>query len=156
MESVKRLSKDHDDVLVLLNQLYDIMTKIEGGVSYDEKELNDMVEFFNSSFWLHFDKEEATLFPELSKYLGSSEPIGPIVGMLDEHKELRESNDKLQSLYSEYGDGKAFAIEVRNFIGLLRHHISMEEEMLFPMALNALDRSLDRTWLDKFDEIDKG
>ncbi len=154
MESIKRLSKDHDDVLVLLKQLYEIMTKIEDGIAYDAEKLDNIVKFFNSGFWLHFDKEEITLFPELSKYLGSSVPTGPIVGMLDEHQELRESNDKIQSLYKKDKNCKPFANEIRNFIGLLRHHISMEEEMLFPMVLNTLDR-FDQEWLDKFDEIDK-
>ncbi len=156
MKSIDILSKDHEDVLKLLERFYESVEQIEDGKGCDRKNVEEILRFFNSDFWLHFDKEEQTIFPELSKFIsGSSEPAGPVVAMLDEHRTLRESNEKMQIAYKNFDkDTKKFASEARNFIGLLRQHIKMEEEMLFPMTLRSLDHCLDDKWLEEFAAID--
>ncbi len=157
MKSLNSLSEDHNEVLKILETFYQTIEKIEDGKAADQKKMKDILHFFNSKFWLHFDKEEQTVFPELSMYIGGGgKPSGPVVVMLDEHQVLRESNKRMQSAYKNFEtDSNIFTSEARNFTGLLRQHIKMEEEMLFPMADSSLDHSLDDEWLKTFELIEK-
>ena len=157
MKSLNSLSKDHNEVLEILETFYQTIEKIEDGKATDRRNIENILRFFNSKFWLHFDKEEQTVFPELSMYIGGGgKPSGPVVVMLDEHQVLRESNKRMQSAYKDFEtDSNIFTSEARNFTGLLRQHIKMEEEMLFPMADSSLDHSLDDEWLKVFELIEK-
>lgn len=158
LKSLSSLSKDHNEVLEILETFYQTIEKIEDGKDTDRKSIEEILCFFNSKFWLHFDKEEQTVFPELSTYLGGGrgKPSGPVVAMLDEHQTLRESNKRMQSAYKNFEtNSNIFTSEARNFTGLLRQHIKMEEEMLFPMADNSLDHSLDDEWLKIFELLER-
>ncbi len=157
MKSIDSLSEDHAEVLKILEAFYQNIEKIEDGKDIDRKNVEEILCFFNSKFWLHFDKEEQTVFPELSIYIGGGgKPSGPVVAMLDEHQMLRESNKKMQSAYKNFeANSNIFTSEARNFTGLLRRHIRMEEEMLFPMAAGSLDHSLDGEWLKIFELIER-
>jgi len=159
LKSIDSLSEDHNEVLKILETFYQTIEKIEDGKDkdIDRKSIKRTLHFFNSKFWLHFDKEEQTIFPELSIYIGGGgKPSGPVVVMLDEHQMLRESNKKMQLAYKNFKtNSNIFTSEARNFTGLLRQHIRMEEEMLFPMAVNSLDHSLDSEWLKMFELIER-
>jgi hemerythrin-like domain-containing protein len=100
------------------------------------KDLEGLMAFFASEFWVHFDKEEKALFPEFSGFMPRG--VGPLAAMLDEHELIRNTNDTLQEAVKAYlaGDDspevcKTITDYGQHFIEFLRGHIQ-KEDGLFP------------------------
>ncbi len=154
------LREEHENVLQKLDAL-------EGVIGHlDEKEkisakLKELDSFFKTDFWIHFTKEEEALFPEIERFIPREG--GPTGMMLIEHEDLRNTNTEIQraiDVYLRDSDNlkaKGMIQEFgTHFIGVLRAHITKENDILFMMA----DMHLDQTQIDKviklFHEIEKG
>jgi len=132
------LKDEHREVLQKLDTFEQAIRKLDekGTVSPTLKQL---ASFFNRDFWVHFDKEENALFPELETFMPRD--AGPIGVMLYEHEDLRKTNEEMQKAIARYaadpagskadGDVRKY---VTHFVGVLRDHISKEDGILFPMA----------------------
>ncbi len=86
----------------------------------------------------HHKKEESVLFPALVEN-GLSKESGPVAVMLAEHEEgrqlailMRQAVERLQA--GDVRKREAVIQNVTEYIKLLRHHISKEESVLFPLA----------------------
>lgn len=94
----------------------------------------------------HHQREEKALFPELEK----RGVVGPPEVMRMEHVELRAKKKELLKLAkaaakTEFAAFKKKLDEIANFIvPTLRDHISKENEILYPMALQVIKE--DETW----------
>ncbi len=137
------LRDEHASVLQKLNDLERIVVHPDKSAA-TITELKVLASFFETGFWIHFDKEEQALFPEMRKY----GPIdrGPVGAMLREHEELRNSNERLQSAVAGYladVDNANYVALMKehgtHFIWMLRDHINKEDNMLFLMAEEWLD-----------------
>ncbi len=137
-----QLREEHSSVLKKLNLLESILLNPERETEA-LRELRELAGFFQTDFWLHFDKEEQALFPEMGRFT----PVdrGPVGVMLREHEELRNSNGHFQSAVADFLAGADTASIPRmkehgtHFIWMLRDHINKEDNMLFLMAENMLD-----------------
>jgi DUF438 domain-containing protein len=94
----------------------------------------------------HHRREEEVLFPELE----TRGLYGPPRAMVYEHRELAQFERALQTISS---DARSLDLDVLRtrlrevaspLVTLLRSHIQKENEILYPMALQAIDD--DETW----------
>ncbi|MBI4287996.1 MAG: hemerythrin domain-containing protein [Chloroflexi bacterium] len=108
-------------------------------------DLDRVSRFFDSELKVHFQHEEEVLFPYLARVVGRE---GPIAAMLDEHQSLWRAWDAFQekvgqikeSSGSEDSKQVQAAQQIANHIaGFLRSHIQKEDNVLFPLAEEALD-----------------
>jgi hemerythrin-like domain-containing protein len=139
------LRDEHAGVLQKLTSLERIVTHPDT-VDATVSELKALTGFFQTEFWVHFDKEEQALFPEMGKY--GPPDRGPVGAMLREHEELRNSNERFQSAVASWLAGPDHAQNIglikelgTHFIWMLRDHINKEDNMLFIMAEEWLDAS---------------
>ncbi|MDP2729541.1 MAG: nitroreductase family protein [Dehalococcoidales bacterium] len=147
------LKEDHQNVLKKLDSLDEMIGNL------DQKDkvaapLKEVSSFFQTDFWVHFDKEEQALFPELEKFIPRES--GPLGVMLAEHEDLRKTNADFQRTVSEYlggADNPETMGEIQqqgsHFITVLRDHIFKEDNILFSMA----DAHLDQHQMDKVAEL---
>lgn len=153
------LKEEHQDVLQKLTALEDVIRHLDRKEEISSK-IRELASFFETDFWVHFDKEETALFPEVEKF--SPKDGGPLGVMLEEHEDLRNTNRKFQLAIGTYlrddnaSDAKAMIqTQGRHFIWGLRDHISKEDGVLFMMA----DMHLNQDQVDKvsrlFLEIEK-
>ncbi len=132
------LADEHKAVLQKLTT----MERVLGNLDKKEQitaELTELTSFFKTDFWVHFTKEEEALFPEMETFISRNE--GPIGVMLEEHEDLRKTNETIQQVASDYLAGTASEEAKRtlreqgtHFIGVLRGHIDKEDNVLFSMA----------------------
>ncbi len=147
------LREEHERVLQKLDTLEEVIGNL------DKKEeiaarLKELASFFGTDFWIHFTKEEEALFPEIEKFMPRES--GPLGIMLMEHEDLRSTNSKIQPAIELYlgnsGDSAAERVireQGTHFVGLLRDHITKENNILFMMA----DMHLDQAQIDKVSKL---
>ena len=93
-------------------------------------------EAFRTATLLHFEREEAVLFPEFETRTGMR--VGPTDVMRAEHDQMRDSLDALAAALRGR-DAQAYLNLSDGLLMLMRQHNIKEEQMLYPMADQALD-----------------
>jgi hemerythrin-like domain-containing protein len=127
------LSREHQ---VVLKKLAVLEAALE---PFDVEGVRGILKFFDERLILHRRKEEEVLFPTLGKHIGTE--TGPIACMLDEHREEKEKIDIIRAGLedpSKPGNQERIVGAARFILGLLRAHIQKEDNILFPMAEEAL------------------
>lgn len=81
----------------------------------------------------HAQIEDDLLFPELEPHLGRQ--AGPLAVMDMEHREIRRL---LSEMADPAGDTDYL---VAQFIGIVRDHFAKEDQVLFPLAEQVIERS---------------
>jgi hemerythrin-like domain-containing protein len=101
----------------------------------------------------HHKKEEGVLFKTMVAH-GMPAESGPIGVMLAEHEQgraytraMREAAQKLKG--GDETARRAVVLNARGYAGLLRQHISKENEILFPMANRVIPRA-------EYDQVSEG
>ncbi|MDP2729588.1 MAG: hemerythrin domain-containing protein [Dehalococcoidales bacterium] len=153
------LREEHQAVLEKLDALEDVLTNLEQEEKISAK-LKVLASFFETDFWLHFDKEEKALFPEFDNFMPRGS--GPLAVMIDEHEVLRETNAVMQEAMTRYlnHDGSAEVIQAirqngHHFIEFLRNHIFKEDSILFQMAEMHLQPIQNEKVVKLFAEMDR-
>ena len=152
------LTEEHKHVLQKLDALEEILGNLDRKEEISAK-LIEAGSFFNTDFWVHFEKEEHALFPEIEEFIPRES--GPTGMMLIEHEELRNTNAENQKAIDAYlrdaDSPQAKGVLQKygtHFVELLRNHIDKEDNILFRMA----DMHFDQTQRDKvlklFDKIE--
>lgn len=83
------LKEEHKSALQKLDALEDLI----GNLNQKERisvELKELTSFFDTDFWMHFDKEEKALFPEFDNFMPRGS--GPLAVMIEEHEVLRKTH----------------------------------------------------------------
>jgi len=116
-----------------------------------ELPLRAQIAFFEGQFATHMAAEEAVLYPALERIFPES---GPLLRPLhEEHVELRTMLGALADTLARaagHDRDEQLAVQVRDFVDLLRIHIRKEEAVVFdvservmrPRELAALERHL--------------
>lgn len=132
------LKEEHKAVLQKLTDLEQLIDNLDQRDRVSAK-LKELVSFFDTEFWIHFDKEEKALFPEFDSFMPRGS--GPVAVMLQEHDVLRKTNGEIQRAVAKYlnqTDDAATRQSIyqngTHFIGTLRDHIFKEDNILFRMA----------------------
>lgn len=154
------LKEEHQRVLEKLGTMEELLRRLEQKKAV-ATELSRLASFFQKDFWLHFDKEDLALFPELGNYIPRD--AGPLQMMFIEHEELRNINELFQHALSDYlkgGDSPLTRETIRkagmNFIGSLRSHINNENGMMFTLANAHLTQEQEDDIVRVFAQIEAG
>ena len=95
----------------------------------------NLFQAFETATLHHFAREESVLFPAFEARTGMSQ--GPTSVMRGEHVEMRETLQGMQQALSKH-DTDAYLGLAETLLMLMRQHNMKEEQMLYPMADQAL------------------
>ena len=148
------LSAKHQNILKAINLLLKECQEIESG-----KELNKI--FFNNAIYFiqhyadkfHHAKEEDILFKELGKDTVEMH-CNPSTQMLYEHDLgrgfVKEMIDGLKN-----NDKEQIIQNARSYGQLLQEHISKEDNILYPMANEALNLNIQTSMSEEFERVEE-
>ncbi len=150
--ATKILIEEHKIILSFIDTLVEKADELEKG-KLDKEFFINAVDFIRSyADKFHHAKEENILFKELNKSEGMH--CNPVQQMLYEHDSGRKFVKGMEEALKE--NDKAKLIEnVKNYIGLLREHITKEDNILYPMAEEGLDENTKKEMLRKFEKADE-
>jgi hemerythrin-like domain-containing protein len=155
--ATENLENDH----VYILQLTDIMEVIAESKNPDTGHIARIIEIIrNFADGIHHTKEENLLFTKLGEK-GLSPYQGPVAVMLHEHTEGRNYVKGIEENLKLYkgGSSEALAGVRRNMLGyagLLKNHISKENNILFRMADNVLSETDQASLLAAFKKVEEG
>lgn len=141
---IHTLMAEHDKILEFLKKLENVGQKIGDKGSFNEavEDIGNLVHIADHLIEaeLHLKREEDVLFPELE----SRGVFGPTEVMRLEHENIRAEEKELKELIlmakSNFSACKERLSNVAKYIVFnLRSHISKENNILYPAALDAID-----------------
>ena len=146
------LSDEHKNILCVINRIAKECEKVDSGGNIDEEFFQKAVSFIkNYADKFHHAKEEDILFMELNKD-GVLEHCNPIEQMLHEH-DLGRGFVKGLSEAVVKGDKTDAVKNARGYCELLQEHIFKEDNILYPMADEALKEATQKEIAEKFAKI---
>ena len=136
------LKDEHALILEALDAIERKVIALEAGAAPDRAYFEKAVEFLRTfADRCHHGKEEKLLFKTMVDR-GFPRQAGPIAVMLHEHETgrsfIRGIAEGAAAVGTDPGAAKQIIENGRGYISLLRAHIDKENNVLFPMADNAL------------------
>ena len=141
--AIQELMDEHQVILRVCGALRGMCLKAAQGGAPDAADLAAALDFIKTFVdYCHHGKEEDLLFPAMEE-AGFPRDGGPVGVMLMEHAQGREFVRALAAALERLKAGEAAAIKdvLRNASGyaeLLTAHIFKEDQILYPMAMDAL------------------
>lgn len=151
-KAMEILVSEHKNILLAISALLDRCAKDEkaGQISADfYRSAVDFIRNYADKF--HHAKEEDLLFAELNK-AAVEMPCNPTEQMLYEHDLGRGYVKELERGLRENNLIKVLA-GARGYANLLKDHIYKEDNILYPMADEALSDKTKNEMLEKFEKI---
>ena len=155
---VHTLMEEHKIILEFIEKLQIVVHKIELAKSFNglDKELEILTHIGEHLVEAdkHHQREEDALFPILEKF-GVTEP--PAI-MREEHKELRAKKNELCQIAKDYKNISyvKFVKKIKNITEYLSkelsNHIYKENNILYPMAIEAIPK---KEWIEIKRQCDK-
>ncbi len=154
MESpMKILSEEHQNILKVIDALTKECDSIESGGNINKNFFEKTIDFIrNYADKFHHAKEEKILFVELCKEEVRM-PCNPVEQMLYEHDSGRRFVTGLEEGLKENNRAKIID-NARGYIHLLQEHIYKEDNILYPMATQALSQQAQQSILRRFKEVE--
>lgn len=148
----KILSDEHQNILAVISAILREVEKVESGKEPDKKFFEKAIVFIKEyADKFHHSKEENILFCELNKD-GVLSHCNPIKQMLYEHDEGRVFVGGMNESLS-FGNMAEFCKNSRGYCELLQEHIFKEDNILYPMADEALNEAVQAEIMEKFAKI---
>jgi hybrid cluster-associated redox disulfide protein len=160
MSPTETLKHEHEIVLLVLEGAEREATAIRGGAPVRVERVGRMVDFFRQFVdRCHHGKEERHLFPALATR-GLPPDVGPVRVMLLEHEQGRAAVAAIAAVLpvaetGEPGASTALADALQGYVELLRAHIFKENNVLFPMADQALPPEEQTRLADAFERLEE-
>ena len=160
MTPTETLKHEHKIVLMVLQGAEREALAIQAGGEVHAEKIDQMIDFFkNFVDRCHHAKEERHLFPAL-KAKGFSPDAGPVAVMLHEHEQGRAAVQAIAAALpgARSGDKTAAGILAKAllaYVELLRNHIYKEDNVLFPMADQALAAEEQAQLAGLFDKVEE-
>ncbi len=146
------LSEEHQHILKVINIVLEECEQLAYGKKLDKKFLNKVIEFIkNYADGFYHVKEEDILFKTT---LNNPENMhcNPIPVMLNEHDAGRQYVKGMESALSR--DNVKILIEnAQGYCYLLQNHIYKEDNILYPMAEQALDEQQKQKVNDSYEKV---
>ncbi len=118
------------------NHCDDLFAEAENAVANDDwQTATTQFKAFEAATLLHFSREENILFPAFEDRTGMTH--GPTAIMRSEHVDMRETLHGLEQALATQ-DADAYLGLAETMLMLLRQHNMKEEQILYPMADQAL------------------
>jgi hemerythrin-like domain-containing protein len=143
MQATQVLRDEHEGILAMLAVVEAAARRLQNGKEIPGDLMTNAVDFFRTfADKCHHGKEETELFPLLEQR-GIPKEGGPIGAMLIEHDQGRAFVRAMSDAANRYAQGDASAApalvqSTLGYVHLLREHIWKENNVLFPMADQAL------------------
>ena len=132
------LCREHKNILAVIEALEKHCGDVENGAKPDKDFFEKAVAFIRGyADRFHHAKEEDVLFTALDED-GVRMRCNPTRQMLLEHSTGRSFVKGMERALED-GDAAALAENSRGYAGLLKDHIFKEDNVLYPMAEEALD-----------------
>lgn len=132
------LSREHQNILKVIDLVLDECTKIENGKSLKYGFFEDVVLFIRKyADGYHHAKEEDVLFKAMLSNLHNMH-CNPIPVMLNEHDAGRNYVKGMVTALED-NNKEELLLSARGYCYLLQNHIYKEDNVLYPMAEEALD-----------------
>lgn len=152
------LSEEHQAVLTKLTVLEEAIHNLDNRAQVSPS-LEKLKSFFDTDFWVHFEKEERGLFPEFDSIMPRG--MGPLAAMIEEHEVIRQTYQIISQGISSYLEGnenvearESITLNGEHFIGLLRDHIRKEDSLLVQMTETYLSANQNEKVMELFSEIE--
>ena len=133
---------DHHRLLAWLDEIETVMLQVGGrlGISpLTASALDELVDFIEAQFATHMRAEEKVLYPAFEELFPEAAPsLSPLRA---QHGELRTMLTRLRILLRESSTpdrDEQVAVQMRDFVDLLRIHIHNEEAAVFGVAARVL------------------
>jgi len=142
-DAIQALMDEHRVIEQVLGALETFADRLETGETLDRTAVAKFADFFqNFADRCHHGKEEDRLFAQMERN-GFPKEYGPLAVMLAEHVEGRSHVGALAAAGEGSGalsatEREAVLAHARAYIPLLRNHILKEDNILYPMALQAI------------------
>ena len=152
--ALKILSDEHQNILKVTGALLKECDSLQSGNKIDKDFFKKAIDFIKSyADKFHHAKEEDILFVEMCKDEAKIH-CNPTQQMLYEHDLGRDFIKKLGRGVEE--DNNGVIIEnARGYAHLLQEHIFKEENILYPMADEALKQKVKNEILEKFKQVEQ-
>ena len=151
----KILSDEHQNILKVIELMLSECDSLEKGKELDRNFFERAIEFIrNYADTFHHAKEEDILFKVM---LDNTDGMhcNPIPVMLHEHDQGRNFVSSMV-IGLESNDTKLLIENARGYGFLLMDHIYKEDNILYPMAEEALSEELKERVLQLYDEVGAG
>ncbi|MAG44917.1 hemerythrin [bacterium] len=152
--ALKILSIEHKNILKIIKVLLKECDSLESGNKINKdlfKKTIDFIRGYADKF--HHAKEEDILFAELGKDKVQMH-CNPIPQMLYEHDLGRNFIRELENGVKKNNKNKIIK-NAREYAKLLQDHISKEDNILYPMADEALNQNVKNKMLKKFKLVEE-
>ena len=175
MDCIERLVDEHRKIVRAIEMLEASTNRVSASEDVPIAGLLTLTRFFHAyADEIHHAKEEDLLFVAMRE-AGFPSDAGPVAVMLREHDVGRAHVEAMRSALEaglEGDAGKRFVENALGFARLLRAHIQKENEILYPMARQALrgeawakleaqiaaaddrDAAASAQWLEALDQLD--
>jgi len=146
------LSDEHQVILKVIDAALKECAEIENGKELKVEFFNKLLDFIkNYADKFHHAKEEDILFKVMLENVECLH-CNPIPVMLHEHDEGREFVKGMEQSISENNSEKLIE-NVRGYCVLLQNHIYKEDNVLYPMAEEALSEEQKEEVLNSYNEL---
>jgi len=147
------LSEEHQNILKIIDALTKECNALESGSSLDKLFFEKAIDFIkNYADKFHHAKEENILFVELCKDTVQMH-CNPVEQMLYEHDLGRNFVKGIEDGLKDSNKEKIIT-NARGYAELLKDHIFKEDNILYPMANDALNKKTQQKMLKEFRQIE--
>ncbi len=160
MKAIQQMTLEHERIGTVVRALEAEAATLAAGGDPDTKKLHQAIEFFRVyADDRHHQREEVVFFPALIRR--GVPPQGcPLGGLSNGHGTGRELISRLEMQLTTCGDRtEGCRDELRQtleeIVKFYRHHLWMEDEMVFPMAERFLTEDDDRAMMEEFEKLDR-
>ena len=159
MRITDTLRDEHEVIQQVLDCLEELAERATAQKSVDVASVADALDFLSAfADRCHHAKEEQVLFPALNAR-GLPREAGPVAVMLREHELGRAAIARMRSALDDAqrrvaGAPQRFAVAAREYVALLREHITKENGVLFPMADQMLGEETQRELALSFERVE--
>ncbi len=153
-KSLELLSKEHENILVIAEALNRECDALESGKEIDKEFFKKALDFIkNYADKFHHAKEEDILFKELCNEEAKMH-CNPIEQMLYEHDIGRNFVKEIEEGLKERNKEKIIR-GARGYSNTLKDHIFKEDNVLYPMAEQVLNRKVRKNIFNKFMGVER-
>ncbi|MDE3100458.1 MAG: hemerythrin domain-containing protein [Verrucomicrobiota bacterium] len=158
--AINQMTAEHRHIETVIKSLQDAVAALGNWQRLNVEKLRNVVEFLRVyADRRHHQREEALFFPVLIKR--GVPPQGcPIGGLNHEHEKGRALVSAFEEQITSYeqhrtGANEALRQTLQDIIRLYRHHLWMEDAMVFPMAERLISEDDNRELMIKFSDLDR-
>lgn len=160
MTAVESLAAEHRAILESVTWLERAAARLSEGASVDAATLGELVELCDLCVHRsHIIKEEQGLFPLLEAH-GLGPDITVVSALLAQHQTGHVFLREMRNACGRLGSGEPsarydFLMWARDYVGLVREHIRIEDQYFYSLAAETLHPDDDATLKERFARIER-